>query len=204
MLHGPYHQARPGQYYYGTQGNIAYLAAAQRTASTSESMNAFLQNTPEAQTADSPWDSLVPQPVDNMSPFAAWTDGGGVPAETINPNWVSPTLAAGDLLRRPQNLLLPMTMNPGTARTRTLPRTTQNISSLSPASRICRPPKPPSTSTCNTAVANECGGVVQEPVRRFRRTFKRFKHTYYRRKGCGKQRGFLWTSDATQALFKGK
>ena len=42
MLHGPYHQARPGQYLSAqgeAQNSTTILAAAQRTASTSESMN---------------------------------------------------------------------------------------------------------------------------------------------------------------------
>ena len=43
-----------------------------------------------------------------------------------------------------------------------------------------------------------------KPVRRFRRTLKRFKHTYSRQKGYGKQRGFLWTHDDTQAFFQKK
>ena len=43
-----------------------------------------------------------------------------------------------------------------------------------------------------------------KPVRRFRRTLKRFKHQYARQKGYGKQRGFLWTRDDAQMFFKRK
>ena len=75
MLHGPYHQARPGQYIAAPQGdahnNAAYLAAAQRTANSSEVMHSFLQNTPVAHASGSPWGSLIPQAMDNRRPLCS-------------------------------------------------------------------------------------------------------------------------------------